>query len=102
LAVAFLLSGCKGLYDWGGYEDTLFRPRSATPGETSTDRKRLTDEIASAKDKPGRIPPGKHAYVGWLHLRAGDKAQARKCFEAEKLAFPESGLCMDRLIAQTK
>ncbi len=107
LFAAMVLAGCVRkpplLYDWGSYEDQIYA-MYADPGKVPTEDQ-LQDlerdyQQARAADKP--VPPGYHAYVGYLYFQLGKTDQALQSFETEKALFPESATYMDRLIARIK
>ena len=52
------------------------------------------------KSKP--LPPGWHAQLGYAYFQLGKLDQAKQEFEAEKAAFPQSAVFMDRLSANLK
>jgi len=52
---------------------------------------------ARAANKP--VPPGFHAYLGFLYFQLGKMDQAKQEFMTEKANFPESAVFMDRLLA---
>ena len=95
------LVGCGSgrFYDWGRYENSLYR--MYTQGESymvEKDIDVLSKEIEQTLSKAKRVPPGKHAHLGFLFYTYGDTASAEAHFRAEKAAFPESGHLMDRLL----
>lgn len=102
LALMALLSGCgtPTLYSWGHYEDLVYtmyaKPDKATPER----QVRLLDEdLQKASSRHQPIPPGVHAHLGFLYYQLGQADNARQQFEAEKAQFPESGVFMDRMLA---
>ena len=105
LALAVVCSGCAshhGLYEWGTYEDQVYA-MYADPGKSSPQDQILKLEAdaerARAANKP--LPPGHHAYLGYLYFQSGMPDKAAAAFDAERRLFPESGSYMDRLIART-
>lgn len=103
---AGLAAGCgaRPLYDWGGYEDTLYRMYTkADAYNLHEEIDRLSVEIGKTQASDHQhIPPGKLAHVGYLFYLAGDTSSAAQHFEAEKRLFPESGRLMDRMLEQIK
>lgn len=91
------LAGCAppALYQWGEYEDSLYRryvKEDIAGGEAY-----LRETIVAAELK-SRVPPGVYADYGFLLYRRGDYAGAIQRFEQEKRAFPESAALMSKLI----
>ncbi len=107
LFAAAALAGCVRkqplLYQWGSYEDQVYA-QYTDPGKVPIEEQLLDLERdyqeARAADKP--VPPGYHAYVGYLYFQLGKTDQALQSFETEKALFPESAQYMDRLIAKLK
>ncbi len=102
LFVVLLTTGCAStLYQWGSYEDVLYESlaRSTTNPAHIT---RLRKELGRALDHGefARVPPGKLAHLGYLYHQSGDSANAERCFQAEKAAFPESAQLMNHMIGK--
>lgn len=102
LAAALLLCGCassKSLYYWGHYEqnvyDMFIAPDEAT-AEAQVEEMEADFEKARSLGKP--LPPGFQAHLGFLYFQLGKLDPARRSFESEKAAFPESAVLMDRFI----
>lgn len=94
-----LLAGCQSnTYDWGGYEGSIYRQYADDDYSPSEEIDRLTKEVAKTEAAGKKVPPGKYAHLAYLYEAAGDKRQARKYFEAEKLAFPESAVFVDGML----
>jgi hypothetical protein len=91
------LAGCAApaLYQWGEYEDSLYRRyvREDIAGAEAYLRETLV-----AAELKSRVPPGVYADYGFLLYRRGDYAGAIERFEQEKRAFPESAALMSKLI----
>lgn len=105
LAAAVVCGGCashNGLYDWGTYEDQVYA-MYADPGKSSPQQQILKLEAdaeqARAANRP--LPPGHHAYLGYLYYQSGMADKAVAAFDTERRLFPESRPYMDRLIART-
>jgi hypothetical protein len=64
----------------------------------------LEAQIARASDAatPPQIAPGLAAHIGFLYLKRGDSANAKKYFEWEKSKFPESAAAMDSFLTKIK
>ncbi|MBM4151952.1 MAG: DUF4810 domain-containing protein [Kiritimatiellaceae bacterium] len=103
LACLGLLTGCasRTLYSWGSYESQLYAmystPDSATP---ELQILKLEEDIQKARAKDHKLPPGFYAHLGFLYYQQGQRDLAKRAFETEKAAFPESTVFMDRLIAR--
>ncbi len=102
LPVLVLAAGCAkkhSLYEWGSYEGQLYAMYS-DPGKVPAE-KQIEDlerdyQVARSKNKP--VPPGYHAYLGYLYYQIGKVDQSLQSFETEKQLFPESKRYMDFLI----
>lgn len=103
--LAALATGCapRTIYSWGNYEHQVYlmyaKPDAAT-AELQVAKLELDLEKARSKNQP--VHPGFHAHMGYLYYQLGKTDQARAAFEAEKAAFPESKVFMDRLLANLK
>jgi hypothetical protein len=102
LAATLVLSGCAGsksIYYWGHYEENLYdmyiAPDNATV-EAQVEEMEADFENARAAGKP--LHPGFQAHLGFLYFQLGKFDLARRSFESEKAAFPESAVLMDRFI----
>ena len=103
IAVISLLAGCatpppKTLYSWENF--TRLQYETLVPAETTPDEQinqlQLQAEHAAAAGEA--LPPGFRAHLGMLSLSAGNTAEAGNLWRAEKVAFPESALYMDKLL----
>jgi hypothetical protein len=56
----------------------------------------LEQDYQQARSANQPVPPGFHAYLGYLYYAVGRADQARQEFETEKANFPESTVLMDR------
>lgn len=102
IVAAVTLSACATTYyDWGSYEHSIARlyEEGGEPdlGEEITV---LAEEISETLGEGKRVPPGKHAHLGYLHYLAGNHSEAARGFEAEKQAFPESAALIDALLVR--
>jgi hypothetical protein len=102
LGAVMLLAGCssqRGLYYWGSYEEQVYdmyiKPADAT-AEAQVEKMEADIERARAAGKP--LHPGFQAHLGFLYFQLGKLDLARRAFESEKAAFPESAELMDRFI----
>jgi len=91
------LAGCAppALYQWGEYEDSLYRRYVK---EDIAGAEAYLRETLVAAELKSRVPPGVYADYGFLLYRRGDYAAAIERFEQEKRAFPESAALMSKLI----
>lgn len=90
-------------YYWGEYENIIYsqyqEPGKATP-EYQIEKLQADIQIARSNHQP--LPPGFYAHLGYQYLQIGKAAEARKYFTAEKRAFPESTVLMDRFLTKIK
>ena len=95
--LTLMLTACqpRGLYDWGGYSQAL-NDYYGDPENLAEYRATLVTIIESGPDK--RVPPGIYAELGYLELASGNTGEAKRLFEREKAAWPESAAFMDRMI----
>ncbi len=99
LAAAGCASAPKTTYQWGSYQDSLYRMYVETEDfEPAAEAHRLGIEIEQARAMQRRVPPGVHAHLGYLCAAAGDPAGAATHFAAEKAAFPESAKFVDGMM----
>jgi len=102
LASLLVQCGCtssQGLYYWGHYEQNIYdmyiAPDKAT-ADAQVEEMEADIEQARAAGRP--LPPGFQAHLGFLYFQLGKFDLARRSFESEKAAFPESTVLMDRFI----
>jgi hypothetical protein len=97
-----LLAGCEAPshYYWGHYEALIYASYS-TPGKVSPEMQveKLEQDYQQARAANKPVPPGFHAYLGFLYFQLGKMDQAKQEFMTEKANFPESAVFMDRLLA---
>ena len=90
-------------YYWGDYENNIYTqyqaPGKATP-EYQIEKMQADIQRAASNDQP--LPPGFYAHLGYQYLQVGKAGDARKYFTAEKKAFPESAVLMDRFLTKIK
>ena len=103
LALLMLLAGCAEptVYSWGHYEALIYATYAA-PGSMPPERQieLLEQDYQKARSEDKPVPPGFHAYLGYLYYAIGRADQARQEFETEKARFPESTVFMDRLLSR--
>lgn len=104
LSIAFLpfLQACapKPLYQWGGYDQCVYAYcYSADPEKAYAI---LSAAVTNAESNNLRLAPGLYAEYGYLLYQRGEMALAAEYFQKEAVAFPESEILMNKLIAQVK
>lgn len=101
-AMALTMGACAHrdppLYYWGGYQDELYGYFKASDTNADDRLRTLQAQAERARGDGKALPPGFRAHLGLLHLQSGRPDEARRQFEAEKLAFPESKPYMDFLL----
>jgi len=100
-ALVLVSAGCFSppvtLYDWGDYEESLYRVyREGAPIEDEI--RILAEEVRQTQEAGKNIPPGRLAHLGYLCGLAGDRTRAADFFRLEKELYPESGKFMGFLI----
>jgi hypothetical protein len=102
LMLAGLLAGCgtPSIYSWGQYESLVYTT-FAEPGKAPPERQieKLEEDLQKARSRNQPVPPGFHAYLGYLYVQTGKLDAAKQELETEKALFPESAVFMDRLLA---
>jgi hypothetical protein len=101
IACCGLLSGCatvQPLYFWGSYEPLTYGSYT-NPGKLPPQAQidRLEADKQRAASRNAALPPGFHAYLGYLYYEVGNGAKAAEEFAAEKALFPESAAFIDQL-----
>ena len=103
----FVVTACAqttpSMYSWGQYEDQIYSTYN-DPSSMSAEQQIASMEanIQLANASTAVIPPGFRAHLGYLYFQQGKPDQALKTFEGEKLAFPESTIFVDSMIARLK
>lgn len=96
------IPGCATpLYDWGNYDASIYRLTvngAAVQGEIPV----IEQDIERTRSREKRVPPGKFAYLGYLHAESGNSQRAKECFEMEKELYPESGRFIDGLLRRMR
>ncbi len=101
---ALTFVGCTStIYQWGGYEESLYQMYiKKDVYNLHEDLAKLATQVEKTNAENKLVPPGEYAHLGYLAYLAGDTAAAQGYFQAEKQAFPESSLFMDRMLEQLK
>ncbi len=98
-----LLAACaqKGpgpMYLWEAFPrqqyDTLLREAASPEAQIAA----LEAHAEKARGANAALPPGFRAHLGLLKLSAGSPGDARRLWEGEKAAFPESAPYMNQLL----
>jgi hypothetical protein len=101
LAVPVLVAGCQSptVYYWGHYEELAY-VTYAKPGKLPPEAQvlKMEEDLQKAASANKPVPPGFHAYLGYLDYQMGKTDLARQEFEKEKIQFPESTVFMDRMM----
>ena len=101
LAIPLLITGCQSpyVYHWGHYEDLVY-VTYAKPGKLPPEAQvlKMEEDLQKAASANKPVPPGFHAYLGYLDYQMGKTDLARQEFEKEKVQFPESTVFMDRMM----
>jgi hypothetical protein len=103
--IVLLLGGCatqapKALYGWGSYEDLIYASTTKADGVAPERQiEIMTKDRATIAAAGQRLPPGWRVHLAQLYAQTGHLDQARTEIEAEKTAFPESGVFCDTLLA---
>lgn len=107
IAVAALAAGAcaerKSLYDWDGYEESLYVLWCRPDAFQNQEQLQKTEAaLHRARVEGRRPPPGVQAHAGFLNLQAGRHDAAMQWFAAERETYPESAVFMDRLLGKAK
>lgn len=97
--IVLYLGGCSavGLYQWGGYEDNLYRYYDK-PQSRQDVMQRLEAHAQSLESSSKIVPPGFYAELGTFYLELGDLQSAVAYYKKEAESWPESRAFMDALI----
>jgi len=107
VGVALTLVGCATrsppIYQWGNYEELIYTSHAA-PGNIPPEKQVeiLEADYQKARADNRRMPPGWHAQLGFLYFQLGKPDQASQELLTEKAQFPESGVFVDRLLANLR
>lgn len=98
-----VLSGCAGpktLYQWDGYQSSVYQHYQTDDSSLSEQVAVLEESIEKARAGDRIVAPGLHAHLGLLYANSGREQQAMEQFEMEKRLFPESETFMNFLLKQ--
>ena len=99
ILTVLLTTGCAGgpLYEWGGYEETLF----VVYHEPAYKEQALVDyiEFVNETDRRRPLAPGLYAEAATFLLEQGDIEGAIKYYKLEYQHWPESQPMLEQLIA---
>jgi hypothetical protein len=99
IPIAMSLAACapKSLYQWGGYEDMLYRGYKE-PEKMEVMRTDLESHILKLQKLGQKVPPGMASELATLYLQAGNRAKAATYYALERDTWPESRGLMSALI----
>lgn len=103
LAAAGFASACASpdLYRWGRYEASVAAMYATSSGyDPAAEAARLIEQIEETQNRGRLVPPGVRAHVGFLLIEAGNGDRGVTYLQAEKVAFPESAVFVDGLLAR--
>ena len=93
IAISVFATGCANttIYHWGDYSDTLYTyTKEPSDVSKSAHKTQLIEIIKTAQSKNKKIPPGINFELALLCAADGEKDNAVKYFNEERLLFPES------------
>ena len=102
-AAAMVGCAAKGpgpLYSWGTFPRDQYTVLLRDGASAEEQLRNLELQMNKANAAHAALPPGFRAHVGLMQLSLGNDEAARKSFESEKQAFPESAPYMDKLLAK--
>lgn len=108
LAVALLttalLAACvqapKPLYHWDTFARQQYDYMRGDGTTIAEQMAALEKQVQTAQTAGLPLPPGARAHLGIVYLKLGRDADAKRKFEEERAAFPESAPFMDFLLAR--
>lgn len=96
--VFLLLTGCvQNKYNWNGYDKGLYEAYK-DPSQIPALKIKLQEAVDKLEKEKQTVPPGLYAELGTLYLQEGDAENAKKYYQKERDAWPESRTLMDVLI----
>jgi hypothetical protein len=97
---ACLLTACavhKPMYQWGGYEDMLYRGYKE-PEKMLALRNAMVAHTQALEQSGQKVPPGLYSEIATIYMQAGERDNALRYYTLEKDAWPESRGLMQALI----
>ena len=92
--IALGLTACaappKPLYQWGGYQGSLYQYFKSNGTDPGAQIEQLETQLQRNAAAGAASPPGLHGHLALLYSKLGDEANAVKHLEAERSLFPES------------
>ncbi|KQV50289.1 hypothetical protein ASC95_12945 [Pelomonas sp. Root1217] len=103
LIAALALVGCaqpgpKPLYQWAGYQNSVYQYLKSNGGEPGAQIAALEAQLDKNKAAGEVTPPGMRAHLALLYSKVGDEVAAQRHLEAERAQFPESSAYVDFLL----
>jgi len=104
VVAALALGGCAAsppqMYHWPDYQRNVYDYMKGDTSNPAEQLQRMSVQADAARAAGKSLPPGFRAHVAVLEIQLGQYDDAKKQFEAEKAAFPESAQYMDFLLKQ--
>jgi hypothetical protein len=97
LAISLAACAPKSLYQWGSYEDMLYRSYKE-PEKMDLMRTTLEAHIQKLQQSGQKVPPGMSSELATLFLQAGNRPKAATYYSLERDTWPESRGLMTALI----
>ena len=99
IATLLACAGCQSptLYEWGGYESSVYAVTNAE-ADVGSEIEIIQATLQRGTDKDKPAPPGMHAHLGYLYLINDDPDNATAAFETEKELYPESTVFIDGIM----
>lgn len=89
-------------YHWGDYDASVATMQTPGAGfDVAAHVDAMARDLEQAEQRGRRIAPGLRAHLGFLLLGAGNRDHGLALLRAEAIAFPESSIFVDQLIAMT-
>lgn len=106
LVAALAVVGCaqpgpKPLYQWAGYQDSVYQYLKTNGTEPGAQISTLEAQLEKNRAAHEADPPGMHAHLALLYSKIGDDVAAQRHLQAERAQFPESAAYVDFLLKNT-
>lgn len=98
LCTACATKGPGPLYMWEAFPTHQYKALLREGASPEEQIRLMQAHAEKAKAANASLPPGFRAHLGLLYLNTGDAGEAKRLWEAEKAAFPESTPFMDSLL----